>query len=112
MAIAGQLVFSSVATPAPVPVDQLADSLRRACLSEAGVTIFVSSWLNRNQPGDAALRRQTRDAVEVEIGLAAWTSPFDIERFALAKRAADEEQAQRQAQRTEDSIAILRSLSP
>lgn len=111
MALAGQLNLASVATPPPLQVDQIADTMRRACLSEAGVKTVVASWLSRNQPADTALRRQTMNAIDEEIGMAAWTTPIDIERLARAKRTRDEDQARRLAQSTEDSITILRALS-
>src|SRR6187399_2741179 len=105
--LVAQLALAPMASPPPQQVDQIADAMRRACLSEAGVKTVVASWLSRNQPADAALRRQTMNAIDEEIGQAAWTTPIDIERLARAERARDEDQAQRLAQSTDDSIAIL-----
>jgi hypothetical protein len=52
------------------------------------------------------------NAIDEEIGEAAWRVPIDVDRLARAKQARDEDQARRLAQATEDSIAILRALSP
>jgi hypothetical protein len=112
MALAGQLTLAPIASPPPLQADQIAETMRRACLSEAGVKTVVASWLSRNQPADAAARRQTMNAIDEEIGVAAWTVPIDVDRLARAKQARDEDQARRLAQSTEDSIAILRNLSP
>jgi len=103
--------------PSPPPprsdqITQFAETLRRACMSERGVEVVVSQWSSRHQPEAIAARlRITRD-IEDEIGRVALTAPIDVERLERAHRAHDQDQARHRQESTDESMAILKALSP
>jgi len=107
--------FIRPASPPPPQADQIqrfAETLRRACMSEKGVQVVVSVWSSRHQPEAMAARlRITRD-IEEEIGRVALTAPIDVDRLERAHRAHDQDQARHRQESTDESMAILKALSP
>lgn len=109
------LTAQSVAvSPPPSPpwghAEQVANDLRRACVSEAGVAIAMKDWLE----GQEAAKAQQADVAKIdrELGEAANTAPIDIDRVDQAAQARNANQAQRSAELTRRSVATLRRLPP
>jgi hypothetical protein len=109
------LAAQSVAvSPPPSPAwqrtEQFADDLRRACISEAGVSIAMKDWLE----GQEAAKAQSAEIakIERELGEAAYTAPIDVNRLDRAAQARDANQAKRLAEVTRRAIGTMRRLSP
>lgn len=106
-------VQSVPVAPPPGPAwgraEQVANELRRACMSEAGVKIAMKDWAD----GQAAAKAQMPldDKVERELGEAAYTAPIDVERLDHAVQARNVNQSQRLAESTRRTVATLRRLS-
>lgn len=111
LALAAQSVAVS---PPPSPawgrVEQVANDLRRACISEAGVGIAMKDWVEGQEAAKAQEAENVR--IERELGEAAYTAPIDINRLDQAAQARNANQAQRLADSTRRAIATLRRLSP
>ena len=87
-----------------------AEDLRRACLSEEGVSIAVEAWEQGQRQGPERASRQR--AVDNEVGAAVFAQPIDIARVESALRARSNLQAQFSAERNDRSIEVLKRLSP
>jgi len=111
LALAAQ---SAAVSPPPSPpwgrAEQVADSLRRACISEAGVGIAMKDWVEGQEA--AKVQEAENRSIERELGEAAYTAPIDIDRLDRAAQARNANQAQRLADSTRRAIATLRRLSP
>jgi len=81
-------------------------------MSEHGVGVVVSLWSDSHRPETAAARSRISRDIDDEIGRAALTAPIDVERLERAERAHDQDQARYRQESTDESIAILKALSP
>lgn len=86
------------------------DKLRRSCLSEKGVTIAVEHWTRWHAAGDQRLGRER--AVRQELGEAALTAPVDLVRLERALAADAAAQAEFRTALNENSMTVMRLLSP
>lgn len=111
LALIGQSVSVS---PPPAPpwgrAEQVADDLRRACMSEAGIAIAMKDWSEGQETAKARIAEN--DKIERELGEAAYTAPVDVNRLDQAARARNAYQATLLAESTRRDIDTLRKLSP
>jgi hypothetical protein len=104
---------SVAVAPPPGPAwgraEQVANELRRACMSEAGVKIAMKDWVEGQT---AAKAHNPQDvAIERELGEAAYTAPIDVDRLDRAVQERNVNQAQELSQSSHRAIATLRRLS-
>jgi hypothetical protein len=109
LALAQVVTVSPPPAVAPLPADQYAQSLKRACMSEAGIAIAVKSLQGRQE--EAKANKLHYQAIERELGEAAYSVPIDIARLERAAIARNNYQAQLLAETIARNIAVLRQLS-
>jgi hypothetical protein len=87
-----------------------AESLRRSCLSERGVSVVIASW--RRWMADSVGRVAFQKRVLEELGQAAASNPVDVDRLDRALAARRKEQADWFIAEDAQSIEVMRGLSP
>jgi hypothetical protein len=92
------------------PIESYAFELKRACMSDAGIAIAAASWGRWLAETEAS--RATSNAIETELGLAAYSTPIDVDRLERAARARDADQARRLVDSLTRSFDVMRKLSP
>lgn len=106
--IALAVASSAYPTPPRSQVDDAIRSFKSECLSNEGIAVGVRNWTERMSFVDN--HRQTTLAIEAELSMAKKAVPFDVERYAKALKAANDDQYLRLSKSNEYEIKFLRDL--
>ncbi len=90
--------------------DDLTVSLRRQCMSQAGIAITVEHWARARSVSRSRIASER--ALRQELGEAALTAPIDVARVERALEAGARFQEEQGAEYRRGAIAVLRALSP
>lgn len=106
--IALAVASSAYPTPPRSQVDDAIKAFKSECLSDKGIAVGVRNWTERMSFVDN--HRQTTLAIEAELSMAKKAVPFDVDRYAKALKAANDDQYIRLSKSNEYEIKFLRDL--